>query len=324
MTQETSADGNILPENYVEARFGADENEQKQKEEREAFAELIFSGCGISKELANEMYDTRKMLIDLAVKETKGELLTHSELLLTLSLGKKMLHHDHQEGVIPFIARIRNVRKDLSVIRNHLHESLVDLVLQRFRDVDEMDEGEVAPIKHEVEEEVTATLDFCLEAHRLNTEYYRRFPSVGVIFSQDAKDDKKFRVGEQANYLTSWRGLPYLISASLVALEMLNYLSQERRSHYLGELCSMSLEELFDRNYLGYPVDPPHIPRYMERIQRTGSADQLLRSIVLVYGGDPAIVDARKGVEENEYQQFSQSQMAILKKIFSGEEDELV
>ncbi len=105
---------------------------------------------------------------------------------------------------------------------------------------------------------------------------------------------------------------------------MLRHLDDSARSVYLAKLFEMCVEELFDRSYFWYPAKPPHIPRYMEKLPRTGNAEQLLKMIVGVYGAEQEITDAEEKVLKNEYQQYSRDQFKQLSQIFSGFEEDLV
>lgn len=296
-------------------------NEQEYASERDRFAELIGDECGTSAEDAFEMYDTRKVITALWIKDAEGKQLTRDDFILALSLGRSLLKQDDREGIIPFIVRTRKKYRDMTVLRNHPHSSLVDVISRRFIDIEEMEEEEADRLRGEISDDVCSALDFCLEIHKINTDYYRRFPSVGVIFSETTPDKKRFRAGEQANYLTSWRGLPYEISGYLLDMGILQFIDDGKRDYYLKSLIQMGVEELFDQGYFQYPGRPPHIPRTMEFIPRTGPAEQLLHIIALACERDPAVIQFREKIAANDYQQFSPSQLHTLRSIFSGGEE---
>lgn len=308
---------------YKEVLFGSRQTEQEYSEERGRFAQLLSSECGVAYEDACDMYDTRKTLSLMEAKYAGGALLTRDDFLLTLSLGRKLLGYENIDGVIPFIVRNRKKHPDFSAIQHHPRYSLLEIISQRFIDTEEMMLHEQVGLEHEAATDVQDILDFCIAVHNWNTDYYRQFPAVGVIFSKEISDEKKFRAGEQANYLAWWRGLPYEICQTLMEFRLLDTLGENTRSDYLKKLCEMGLEELFDESYFEHRKRPPEVPRIAERPPRVQPAEQLLRMLVGEYGREPVMEEIKSQVFSNTFStlNFIDIQLAQLKEIFSPSEE---
>lgn len=320
MTEEVQPTGDQGQKYYKVELFGSSQSEKEYNEERARFSALLKVECDISPVEGIEIYDTRKTLMALAVKYAGGKAVPHDEYVTILSLGKKMLQHENKEGFIPFVVRNRK-KHEFSAIMQYPHSYLTELVLQRFIDTEEMARHEEPVLGEGVAGDAQAALDFCLDVHAWNTEYYRRFPSVGVLFSEEVAEAKRFRVGEQANYLVWWRGLPYEISQLLIEFKVLDSLDDSRRDEYLGKLFAMGLEELFDESYFGYETKPPAIPRYLEFPPRLLYGEGILSMLGSQYTDNLVVQATQKKALANEYQQYSQKQLAWLQRIFSGPEE---
>lgn len=323
MAEEPGGDVTIQRNYYKEAIFGGHQTEEEFTAEREKFAELIFNECGVGLDDARDLYDTRKMLSSLEATYAGGKMLTRDDFLLALTLGKKLLRYEDREGVIPFLVRTRKKYPELSAIQHHPRFSLIEIILQRFVDSEEMTRHENIGSLEDVAQDVRAAIDFCLVVHHWNTEYYRRFPSVGTLFATDAPDQKKDRVLDQANYLAWWRGLPYELCQALVEFRLPDHLDELTRSRYLGELSAMSIEELFDESYFQHRKRPPAVPHVRERPPRKQPADQLLRMLVGEYGGESGVREIKDKALANTYplMHFKNSQLERLREIFEPEEE---
>ncbi|MEK7122632.1 MAG: hypothetical protein AAB855_02125 [Patescibacteria group bacterium] len=310
---------------YKEVLFGALQSELEYYEERNRFALLVQDGTQgtVPFHLGEEMYDTRKVLMSMEARYAGGRQISHEDYKTILTLADAILRQENSEGFIPFAIRVRE-SSDILALTHHPRWYLQDLLLQRFINEEELESHKDLGVPSELLQDVTGVVDFCLKTHKWNTQYYHKYPSVGVLFSEDASKKKKFRAGEQANYLSWWRGMPFEISALLLECGIFDMIDDSSRGAFLARLAEMSAEELFDESYFGYPARPPHIPRYMEYLPRTGPAEQLLRMITGVYAGEPEIVKLKERLLANEYQQYSPAQLARLRQILSGEEDELV
>lgn len=323
MTSEPGGDPPIQRNYYKESLFGGHQTEEEYTAEREQFAECMFSECGVEREGARDLYDTRKMLSSLEVTYAGGKMLTRDDFLLALTLGKKLLRHEDREGVIPFLVRTRKKHPELSAIQHHPRFSLIEIILQRFLDTEEMTRHEDIGSPEDGAQDVRAAIDFCLVVHHWNTEYYRRFPSVGTLFVADAPDQKKDRVLDQANYLAWWRGLPYELSQALVEFRLLDHLDERTRSRYLEELSAMSLEELFDESYFQHRKRAPAVPHMRERPPRKQPADQLLRMLVGEYGSEQGMQEIKDNALANTYSlmHFNNLQLERLRELFDPAEE---
>ena len=175
----------------------------------------------------------------------------------------------------------------------------------------------------EAAQDVGAILSFCLTVHKWNTKYYSEHPSVGVLFSQENSEEKRYRVGEQANYLAWWRGLPYEICQMLIEFGLLDKLDENIRSRYLWELCAMAIEELFDTSYFQHYQKPPGVPRILEYPPRRQPAEQLLRMLVGVCGDQPAMENIKNLALSNNFPaiHFTDAQQEVVRKIFISSEE---
>lgn len=309
---------------YKEVLFGALQSEQEYAEERNRFANLFVEGTegAVSFAMGEEMYDTRKILTSMEARYAGGKQVPRKDYQTVLTLGSTLLLQENAKGFIPVLIRAKET-SDIVALKHHPRWYLKDLILQRF-----MNEEEFVPHTNlgppdDVARDLHAAINFCLAIHSWNTQYYNRYPSVGVLFSEDSPGRKKFRAGEQANHLVWWRGLPFEICTPLLELGFLDMLDDDTRGPCLEKIIEMCIGELFDESYFGQAMDPPRIPRYAEPPPRRDFAEQLLSMVIGIYGKDLAVVQARDRYLENENQQYSEPQMHRLENIFFGEEIEL-